>query len=78
MRKAYTVTLLTLAIAITAMAGSKIEGTGTLKDFQPAGFTSSMAGTRSPLRRAIFMMPRMTGCSSQALRGPTGRPQRPT
>jgi uncharacterized protein YcfJ len=37
MRKAYTVALLTLAITITATAGSKIEGATTLKDFQPAG-----------------------------------------
>jgi hypothetical protein len=37
MRKVYASALLTLAIAITATAGSKIEGAGTLKDFQPAG-----------------------------------------
>ena len=37
MRKANTVALLILTLAITAAAGSKIEGTTTLKDFQPAG-----------------------------------------
>jgi hypothetical protein len=37
MRKAYAAALLTLTIAITAAAGSKIQGTTTLKDFQPAG-----------------------------------------
>jgi len=39
MRKANSVALLIIAIAITAAAGSKIEGTTTLKDFQPAGTT---------------------------------------
>ena len=37
MRKAFTAAFLTLAIAITATAGSKIEGATTLKDFQTAG-----------------------------------------
>ena len=37
MRKANTIALLILTLAITAAAGSKIEGTTTLKDFQPAG-----------------------------------------
>ena len=37
MRKAYSVVLLIMTIAITAAAGSKIEGTTTLKDFQPVG-----------------------------------------
>jgi hypothetical protein len=39
MRKAYAVVLLMMAIAITAAAGSKLEGTTTLKDFQPTGTT---------------------------------------
>jgi hypothetical protein len=39
MRKRYSVALLMMAIAITAAAGSKIEGTTTLKDFQPTGTT---------------------------------------
>jgi len=39
MRKGYSVALLMMAIAITAAAGSKIEGTTTLKDFQPTGTT---------------------------------------
>jgi uncharacterized protein YcfJ len=39
MRKAKTIPLLIMAIAITAVAGSKIEGTTTLKDFQPTGTT---------------------------------------
>jgi hypothetical protein len=39
MRKGYSVALLMMAIAITASAGSKIEGTTTLKDFQPTGTT---------------------------------------
>jgi hypothetical protein len=37
MRKSYLVALLMMSIAITAAAGSKIEGTTTLKDFQPTG-----------------------------------------
>ncbi len=39
MRKAISVSFLTMTMAITAAAGSKIEGTTTLKDFQPAGMT---------------------------------------
>ena len=39
MRKGYTIALLVMAFAVTAGAGSKIEGTTTLKDFQPAGTT---------------------------------------
>jgi gentisate 1,2-dioxygenase len=39
MRKGNTIALLIMTIAITASAGSKIEGTATLKDFQPAGTT---------------------------------------
>ena len=39
MRKGYAVALLMMAIAITAAAGSKLEGTTTLKDFQPTGTT---------------------------------------
>jgi hypothetical protein len=39
MGKGIAVALLIMAIAITAAAGSKIEGTTTLKDFQPAGTT---------------------------------------
>ncbi len=41
MRKANPVALLIIAIAIVAAAGSKIEGTTTLKDFQPAGTTDN-------------------------------------
>jgi len=37
MRKVNAIALLIAAFAITAMAGSKIEGTATLKDFQPTG-----------------------------------------
>jgi hypothetical protein len=44
MRKAISVTfsvaLLIMTMAIAAAAGSKIEGTTTLKDFQPAGTTA--------------------------------------
>jgi hypothetical protein len=39
MRKGYTIALLVTMFAMTAAAGSKIEGTTTLKDFQPAGTT---------------------------------------
>jgi hypothetical protein len=39
MRKGNTIVVLVMTIAITAAAGSKIEGTTTLKDFQPAGTT---------------------------------------
>jgi hypothetical protein len=39
MRKVHRIALLILAFAITAVAGSKTEGTATLKDFQPAGTT---------------------------------------
>ena len=39
MRKAISVSFLTMTMAITAAAGSKIEGTTTLKDFQPTGTT---------------------------------------
>jgi hypothetical protein len=39
MRKAISVALLIITMAISAVAGSKIEGTTTLKDFQPAGTT---------------------------------------
>jgi hypothetical protein len=39
MRKCYTVAFLVMVFAMTAVAGSKIEGTTTLKDFQPAGTT---------------------------------------
>jgi hypothetical protein len=39
MRKSYTIALLVITFAVTAAAGSKIEGTTTLKDFQPAGTT---------------------------------------
>jgi hypothetical protein len=37
MRKKNTIALFILAAAITAAAGSKIEGTTALKDFQPTG-----------------------------------------
>jgi len=39
MRKASALVLLTMTIVITAAAGSKIEGTTTLKDFQATGTT---------------------------------------
>jgi phage gp45-like len=39
MRKASALVLLIMTIAITAAAGSKIEGTTTLKDFQATGTT---------------------------------------
>jgi uncharacterized protein YcfJ len=39
MRKGNAIALLMVFFAITAAAGSKIEGTTTLKDFQPAGTT---------------------------------------
>ena len=39
MCKVYTIALLIVASAMTAAAGSKVEGTTTLKDFQPAGTT---------------------------------------
>jgi hypothetical protein len=39
MRKGNTIALFIIAAAITAAAGSKIEGTTTLKDFQPSGTT---------------------------------------
>jgi len=39
MRKGNIIALLIIAAAITAMAGSKIEGTTALKDFQPFGTT---------------------------------------
>lgn len=39
MSKSISVALLMMAIAITAAAGLKIEGTTTLKDFQPFGTT---------------------------------------
>ncbi|HMD18330.1 MAG TPA: hypothetical protein VKH18_16805 [Terriglobales bacterium] len=39
MRKRIPVTLLIITIAATAAFASKIEGTTTLKDFQPAGTT---------------------------------------
>jgi hypothetical protein len=39
MHKASALVLLTLSIAITAAAGSKIEGQTTLKDFQATGTT---------------------------------------
>ncbi len=39
MRKSNIIALLVMTFAITATAGSKIEGTTTLKDFQPSGTT---------------------------------------
>jgi hypothetical protein len=39
MRKGNLVALLVITFAMTAAAGSKIEGTTTLKDFQPTGTT---------------------------------------
>jgi uncharacterized protein YcfJ len=39
MRKGSTIALFIVTLAITAAAGSKIEGTTALKDFQPAGTT---------------------------------------
>ncbi|MFZ0758334.1 MAG: hypothetical protein WAM69_00175 [Candidatus Sulfotelmatobacter sp.] len=39
MRKGNTIVLLVMTLAISAAAGSKIEGTTTLKDFQPTGTT---------------------------------------
>jgi hypothetical protein len=39
MRKGSTIALLVMTFAMTAAAGSKVEGTTTLKDFQPAGTT---------------------------------------
>ena len=39
MRKCFGIALLVMVLAMTAAAGSKIEGTTTLKDFQPAGTT---------------------------------------
>lgn len=40
MRRSYTIALLVITFALTAAAGSKkVEGTTTLKDFQPAGST---------------------------------------
>jgi hypothetical protein len=37
MRKGNAIALFIVTLAITAVAGSKIEGTATLKDFQPTG-----------------------------------------
>jgi hypothetical protein len=42
MGKAKIIPLLIMAMAITAAAGSKIEGTTTLKDFQPTGTTDKI------------------------------------
>jgi hypothetical protein len=39
MRKGYTIALLVMTFALTAAAKSKVEGTTTLKDFQPSGNT---------------------------------------
>ncbi len=39
MRKGNAIALLIISITMTATAGSKIQGTTTLKDFQPAGTT---------------------------------------
>jgi hypothetical protein len=39
MRKGFTIAPMLMMFAITAAAGSKIEGTTTLKDLQPAGTT---------------------------------------
>jgi len=39
MRKSIVATLLVLAFALPAMAGSKLKGSATLKNFEPAGTT---------------------------------------
>jgi uncharacterized protein YcfJ len=39
MRKSYPIALLVITFGLTAVAGSKVEGTTTLKDFKPAGST---------------------------------------
>jgi hypothetical protein len=53
MRKGKTIALFLVAAAIAATAGSKIEGTATLKDFQPFGTTDK----KRPIRISSMIFP---------------------
>jgi hypothetical protein len=66
MGKKNTIALFVLAVAITAAAGSKIEGTTTLKDFQPTG-TVEKKTHKNQQYDLIFR------CHGQAVHLPFGR-----
>ena len=53
MRKGNAIAILIVMFAITAAAGSKIEGTTTLKDFQPFG-TDRQEDAQASAVRSFF------------------------
>jgi hypothetical protein len=64
MRKGSTIALFILAAAITATAGSKIEGTTTLKDFQPTGTVDKKTHKNQQYDLSFAAMGKLYTCRS--------------
>jgi hypothetical protein len=64
MRKGNMIALFILAAAIAAMAGSKIEGTTTLKDFQPFGTTDKKTHKNQQYDLSFAAMGKLYTCRS--------------
>lgn len=66
MRKSYTFALLAITIttALTAIAGSKIEGTTSLKDFQPAGTTDKKTHKKQQYDLSFTALGKVYTCRS--------------
>jgi uncharacterized protein YcfJ len=64
MRKRDTIALFILAAAMTAAAGSKIEGTAALKDFQPTGTTDKKTHKHQQYDLSFAAMGKLYTCRS--------------
>jgi hypothetical protein len=64
MGKKNTIALFVLAVAITAAAGSKIEGTTTLKDFQPTGTVEKKTHKNQQYDLSFAAMGKLYTCRS--------------
>jgi uncharacterized protein YcfJ len=64
MRKGKTIALFIVTLAITAAAGSKIEGTTTLKDFQPSGTTDKKTRKNQQYDLSFAAMGKLYTCRS--------------
>src|ERR1700685_704017 len=64
MRKGKTIALFIVTLAITAAAGSKIEGTTTLKDFQPSGTTDKKTHKNQQYDLSFAAMGKLYTCRS--------------
>ncbi|MFZ0865195.1 MAG: hypothetical protein WAU76_08795 [Candidatus Sulfotelmatobacter sp.] len=64
MRKSSIIALFIVAAAITAVAGSKIEGTTTLKDFQPFGTVDKKTHKHQQYDLSFAAMGKLYTCRS--------------